>query len=149
MLIIFTLAFAFSCLISCQELFCFDSHASSLPFMDHFDLLELSQCFIRYGQSDDPTFVHFVFKCKILNNALILGEHSYICQNTLLMILLVHLLIIIKYFTLKDKPFLFGTLCHHEKCRGFGLFIGTSLSLGVGYLIPYFCGLASYNEISL
>ena len=136
MLIIFTLAFAFSCLISCQELFCFDSHASSLPFMDHFDLLELSQCFIRYGLSDDPTCVHFVFKCKILNNALILGELSYICQNTLLMSLLLHLLIIIKYLTLEDKHFLFGTLCHHEKCGGFDLFVGTLLSLGVAYLFP-------------
>jgi hypothetical protein len=38
---------------------------------------------------------------------------------------------------LEEKPFLFGTLCHHEKCGGFGLFVGTLLSLlGVGYLIP-------------
>ena len=26
---------------------------------------------------------------------------------------------------MEDKPFLFGTLCHCEKCRGFGLFVGT------------------------
>ena len=134
MLIIFTLAFAFSCLISYQESFYFDSHVSSLRLMDLICLLELSQCFIKYGQSDDPTCVHFVFKYKILNNAQILGEHSYICQNTLLMILSYH----IQCFMLEYKPFLFGTLCHHEKCEGFGLFVGTLFSLGVGYLISYF-----------
>jgi hypothetical protein len=32
---------------------------------------------------------------------------------------------------LEDKLSLFGTLCHHEKCGGFGLFVGTLLSLGV------------------
>ena len=30
-------------------------------------------------------------------------------------------------FVLEDKLFLFGTLCHCEKCRGFGLFVGTLL----------------------
>ena len=44
----------------------------------------------------------------------------------------------IKCFILEDKPFLFGTLCHHEKCGGFGLFVGTVLSLGVGYLISWY-----------
>jgi hypothetical protein len=38
---------------------------------------------------------------------------------------------------LEDKPFLFGTSCHHEKCGGFGLCVRTLLSLGVGYLISW------------
>jgi hypothetical protein len=28
-------------------------------------------------------------------------------------------------------------VCHHKKCGEFGLFVGTLLSLGVAYLIPY------------
>ena len=39
-------------------------------------------------------------------------------------------------FVLEDKPFPYGTLCHCEKCRGFGLFVGTLLFWGVCYLIP-------------
>ena len=33
-------------------------------------------------------------------------------------------LILYSFVFLEDKSFLFGTLCHHEKCRGFGLFVG-------------------------
>jgi hypothetical protein len=36
-------------------------------------------------------------------------------------------LIPIKFTLMEDKPFPFGTLCHCEKCRGFGLFVGTLL----------------------
>ena len=32
-------------------------------------------------ESDDPICVHFVFKCKIINNAQILGEQSYMLLN--------------------------------------------------------------------
>ena len=38
----------------------------------------------------------------------------------------------------KINLFFFGTLCHHEKCIGFGLFVGTLLSLGVSYLISWY-----------
>ena len=64
------------------------------------------------------------------------------------MILLLHLLIIIKYLTLEDKPFLFGTLCHCEKCRGFGLFVRTLLfwECVISFLLICFICL---NEINL
>ena len=48
------------------------------------------------------------------------------------------ILIYIKYLFLEDKYFRFGTLCHHKKCGGFGLFVGTLLSLGVAYLISWY-----------
>jgi hypothetical protein len=64
--------------------------------------------------------VHFVFKCKIINNRHILGEQSYILLNISCLRLV---------FDPDDvspwKTYIFrlGTLCHHEKCRGFGLFL--------------------------
>jgi hypothetical protein len=35
--------------------------------------------------SDDPICVHFVFKCKMLDNAHILGELYYTISNTISM----------------------------------------------------------------
>jgi len=63
MFIIFTLTFAFNCLISCQELFYFDSHVSSLPFMDHFDLLELFSVLLDIGRVMIPPL------CILYSNA--------------------------------------------------------------------------------
>jgi hypothetical protein len=70
-----------------------------------FDFVELVLCYFYVGRCDDPTYVHFIFKCKIINNALILGELSYIHYNTLFV------LISIGIGCLEDKSFLFGTLC--------------------------------------
>ena len=51
-------------------------------------------------------------------------------------------------FVLEDKPFLYGTLCHCEKCRGFGLFVRTLLFWEFCYLIPSSM-LYLLNEINL
>ena len=39
-------------------------------------------------------------------------------------------------FVLEDKPFLYGTLCHCEKCREFWFICSNLALLGVCYLIP-------------
>ena len=54
-----------------------DSHLSSLLLLDLLISLEPCWCFDKHDWAN-PTFVHFVFKCKILNGALILGELSYV-----------------------------------------------------------------------
>jgi hypothetical protein len=42
-------------------------------------------------------------------------------------------------FFLKINLFLLSALCHHEKCGGFDLFVGTSLLFfGVGHLVSWF-----------
>ena len=48
---------------------------------------------------------------------------------------------------LEDKPFLYGTLCHCEKCRGFGLFVRTLLfwEFAISFLLLCFF----LNEINL
>jgi hypothetical protein len=58
-----------------------------VTFVIPFDFVELVLCYFCVGRCDDPTCVHFVFKCKIINNALILGELSYICYNTLFVLI--------------------------------------------------------------
>jgi hypothetical protein len=70
-LVIFTLAIAFNCLISSQKCICFNSHCLSVTFVILFDFVKLVLCYFYVGRCDDPTCVHFVFKCKIVNNALI------------------------------------------------------------------------------
>jgi hypothetical protein len=40
-----------------------------MTFVIPFDLVELVLCYFYVGRCDDPTCVHFVFKCKIINNA--------------------------------------------------------------------------------
>jgi len=104
-----------------------------MTFVIPFDFVELVLCYFYIGRCDDPTCVHFVFKCKIINNALILGELSYICYNTLLCLFQLVLIIVGR------QIFSFWYLvCHHKKCGEFGLFVWTLLSLGVGDLIPYY-----------
>jgi len=51
-------------------------------------------------------------------------------------------------FVLEDKPFLYGTLCHCEKCREFGLFVRTLLfwEFAISFLLLCFICL---NEINL
>ena len=51
-------------------------------------------------------------------------------------------------FVLEDKPFLYGTLCHCEKCREFGLFVRTLLfwEFAISFLPLCFICL---NEITL
>src|SRR4051794_25290133 len=38
------------------------------------------------------------------------------------------------FMCLEVLSFIFGILCHHEKCGEFGLFVGTLLFLGVGFV---------------
>ena len=71
-------------------------------------------------ESDDPICVHFVFKCKIINNAHILGEQSYMLLNISCLQLVFDPDDVSLWKTNISR---LGTLCHHEKCRGFGLFL--------------------------
>ena len=36
------------------------------------------------------------------------------------------------------QTFCLCTLCHHRKCRGFGLFVGIFSLFGISYLIPWY-----------
>jgi len=71
-------------------------------------------------ESDDPVCVHFVFKCKIINNAHILGELSYMLLNISCLQLVFDPDDVSLWKTNISR---LGTLCHHVKCRGFGLFL--------------------------
>jgi hypothetical protein len=61
-----------------KKCICFISHCLPWLLWFHFILLNLFCVILNVGRYDDPICVHFVFKCKIINNALILGELSYI-----------------------------------------------------------------------
>jgi hypothetical protein len=54
-----------------------------------FDFVELILCYFHIGRCDNLICVHFVFKYKIINNALILGELSYIHYNILFVLILI------------------------------------------------------------
>jgi hypothetical protein len=83
-----------------------------------FDFVELILCYFYVVKCDDPICVHLVSKCKIINNALILGELSYICYNTLLCLFQLVLIIVGR------QIFSFWYLvCHHKKCGEFGLLL--------------------------
>jgi hypothetical protein len=124
-LIIFTLAIGFKTLISSQELYLFVFPYLPCLLWIHLFFLKLFCVLINRGSGDDPIFEHFVFKCKILNNALILRELSYICYNILLLL----------FFSIgigccwKTDPFWY-LVCHHKKSGEFGLLVGTLFSLG-------------------
>jgi hypothetical protein len=91
---------------------------SFLTLVIPFDVVELILCYFYVGRCDDPICVHFVFKCKIINNALILGELSCICYNTLLCLFQLVLIIVGR------QIFSFWYLvCHHKKCGEFGLLL--------------------------
>jgi hypothetical protein len=77
-----------------------------------------------------PFVCIFVFKCKIINNALIFGELSYIFITYSLCLFQLVLVFV------KRQIFFWFLVCHHKKFGGCGLFVGTLLYLGVGYLIP-------------
>ena len=51
----------------------------------------------------------------------------------------------------KTKPFLFGTLCHCEKCRGFGLFVRTLLfwEFAISFFLPCFIFLNEIKSLSM
>jgi hypothetical protein len=72
-----------------KKCICFNSRC--LPWLLWFYLILLNLfCFIlNVGRDDYPICVHFVFESKIINNALILGELSYICYNTLFVLILI------------------------------------------------------------
>jgi hypothetical protein len=67
-----------------------------------FDFVELILYYFYLGKYDDPICEDFVVKCKIVNNALILGELSYICYNTLFVLISIG----IGYYWKKDLLFL-------------------------------------------
>jgi hypothetical protein len=72
-------------------------------------------------ESDDLMCVHVVFKCNIINNAHILGGSNPIC---FLNISCLHLIFDPDDVSpWKTNIFCLGTLCHHQKCRGFDLFL--------------------------
>jgi hypothetical protein len=75
-----------------------------MTFVIPFDFVKLVLCYFYIGRCDDPTCVYFVFKCKIVNNPLILGELSYICYNTLFVLISIGI-----DFLFEDKSFLFDT----------------------------------------
>jgi hypothetical protein len=83
-LIIFTLAIAFNYLSLPKKCICFNSHCLPWLLWFHLILLNLFCVILNVGRDDDSICVHFVFKCKIINNALILGDLSYILYNILL-----------------------------------------------------------------
>jgi hypothetical protein len=76
-LLLITLSLAKKCI-------CFNSHCLPWLLWFHLILLNLFCVILNVGRYADPICVHFVFKCKIINNALILGELSYIFYNILL-----------------------------------------------------------------
>jgi hypothetical protein len=110
----------------------------------HLIFFELVLCYFHVGRCDDPICVHFVFKCKILNNALILGS-STIFIITCSMCLFQLVLLIVG----RQNYSFWYLVCHHKKCGEFDLFVGTLLSLGVAYLIPYHLFLLLKWDMSL
>jgi hypothetical protein len=82
-----------------------------------------------------------------LANNLFWLQLSYFPSRGSTCLTLSHLLIPIKCVLLWDKPF-FRYLCHCEKCRGFGLFVGTLLfwELAISFLLLWFICL---NEVNL
>ena len=71
-------------------------------------------------ESDDPIYVQFLFKCKIINNAHILGEQSYMLLNVSCLQLVFGPDDVSLWKTNISR---LGTLCHHEKYRGFDLLL--------------------------
>jgi hypothetical protein len=67
-----------------KKCICFNSHCLPWLLWFHLILLNLFCVILNVGRDDDFICLHFVFKCKIINNALILGELSYIFYNILL-----------------------------------------------------------------
>jgi hypothetical protein len=122
-LIIFTLAIGFNYLISRQELYLFVFPYLPCLLWIYLLFLKLFGVLSNRGSGDDSIFEHFVFKCKILNNALILGELSYICYNILLLLFSIGI-----GGCWKTNPFWY-LVCHHKKSGEFGLLVGTLLSL--------------------
>jgi hypothetical protein len=86
------------------KMYLFSIPLSSVTFVIPFDFVNLVLCYFYVGRCDDPTCVHFLFKCKIVNNALILGELSYICYNTLCVLISIGI-----GFCWKTNLFFFGT----------------------------------------
>ena len=82
--------------------------------------LNMTSVWIICMESDDPIYVHFAFKCKIINNAQILGEQSYMLLNISCLRLIFDPDDVSLWKTNISR---LGTLCHHEKCRGCGLFL--------------------------
>jgi hypothetical protein len=119
------------------KMYLFNSHCLLWLLWFHLILLNMLSVIFNVDRDDDPICVHFVFKCKTVNNALILGELSYIHYNTLFV------LISIGIGCCWKTNIFFGTLCAIIKCME-GLFVFWNLALfGVGYLIP--CYLFSYS----
>ena len=88
-------------------------------------------CFLlSYFISKKSLLLPFVFHVLWKKNLLINSFDSY------------------QVFVLEDKPFLYGTLCHCEKCREFGLFVRTLLfwEFAISFLLLCFICL---NEINL
>ena len=99
-----------------------------LPF------LNMTSVWIIYVESDDPICVHSVFKCKIINNAQMLGEQSYMLLN----IGCLQLVFDPNDMSLwKTNIFRLGTLCHHEKWRGFvySLMVFSSFGILLSFVI--------------
>ena len=94
----------------------------------------MTSVWIIYVESDDPICVHFVFKCKIINNAQILGEQSYMLLN----ISCLQLVFDPNDMSLwKTNIFRLGTLCHHEKWGGFvySLMVFSSFGILLSFVI--------------
>ena len=76
----------------------------------------------------------FVFKCKIINNAQILGEQSYMLLNMGCLQLVFYPNDMSPW---KTNIFRLGTLCHHEKWRGFvySLMVFSSFCILLSFVI--------------
>jgi hypothetical protein len=70
-----------------KKCMCFNSRCLPWLLWFHLILLNLFCVILNEGRVDDPICVHFVFKFKIINNALISGELSYIFYNILLLVI--------------------------------------------------------------
>jgi hypothetical protein len=97
LLLLITLSLAKKCIF-------FISHCLSWLLWVHLILLNLFCVISNVGRDDDPSCVYFVFKCKIINNALILGELSYIFYNVLLQLISIGI-----GYCWKINLFVFGT----------------------------------------
>src|SRR5215218_3319156 len=86
----------------------------------------------------------FLFTYFISKKSLLLPRVFFVHLKNLL----INSLDSYQVFVLEDKPFPYGTLCHCEKCRGFGLFVRTLLfwEFAISFLLTCFICL---NEINL
>ena len=94
----------------------------------------MTSVLIIYVESDDPICVHFVFKCKIINNAQILGEQSYMLLNIgCLQLVFIPMTCLLG----RQTFFVLVPLCHHEEWGRFfySLMVFSSFGILLSFVI--------------